>query len=130
MPWYAASVIEYVELIDEPQEEYSVWENVYLFHADDADAAQALAEKHGHESSAGASEGMTFNGKPARLVFGGVRKLISCAPNPFPFKPGASPEVETIENGVEATYSSFLVSSKADLDALVRGEPVRVLYEE
>ncbi|HYO72747.1 MAG TPA: hypothetical protein VEU33_42395, partial [Archangium sp.] len=107
MRWYAASVVAYVELMDGTQEEYRVWENVYLFRAEDADEARALAEKHGREACAGASDGLTLDDKPARLVFGGVRKLLSCAPNPFPFKPGASPEVETIENGVEATYSSF-----------------------
>ncbi|WP_164018171.1 hypothetical protein [Pyxidicoccus trucidator] len=130
MPWYAASVIQYVELINEPQEEYSVWENVYLFHAVDLASAKTMAETHGREASAASSDGFTVDAKPARLVFGGVRKLLSCAPSPFPFRPGGSSDVEEITSGVEATYSSFTVASKTDLDALINGAPVRVLYEE
>jgi hypothetical protein len=54
-------------------------------------------------------------------------KLITCARDPR--APGPS-EVEELENGVEATYSSMVVSSKADLEALIRGDPVNVRYEE
>jgi hypothetical protein len=72
-------------------------------------------------------ESLTINGRPARLVFGGVRKLISCAAAPE--SPGPS-TAETIEDGVEATYSFLVVSSRRELDALIKGEPVQVLYEE
>ncbi|MFP2926664.1 DUF4288 domain-containing protein [Pyxidicoccus sp. 3LG] len=128
MPWYAASVIQYFEFIHEPQQDYTVWENIYLFNASTPEDALTLAQQHGRAASGSQSEGLRVDGKPARLVFGGVRKVIACAPNPF--SSASEPEVETMENGVEATYMSFTVSSKADLDALVRGDAVTLRYEE
>jgi hypothetical protein len=126
MPWYAAHVVLYHEFREGPQEEYPVMENVYLVHAGTEDEAFAKAEKRGR-SDCVEDESLTVNGRPARLVFGGVRKLISCAAAPE--SPGPS-TVETIEDGVEATYSFLVVSSRKELDALIKGEPVQVLYEE
>jgi hypothetical protein len=126
MPWYAAHVVLYYELREGPQEEFSVMENVYLIHAGTDDEAFARAEKRGR-SDCVEDESLTVNGRSARLVFGGVRKLISCAASPE--KPGPS-TVETLEDGVEATYSFLVVSSRQELDSLIKGEPVNVLYEE
>jgi hypothetical protein len=126
MPWYAAHVVLYFELREEPQEGYSVMENVYLVQAATDDEASARAEKRGRAACV-EDESLTVNGKPARLVFGGVRKLIACAVNPERSGPA---EVETLEDGVEATYSFLVVSNRQELDALIKGEPVRILYEE
>jgi hypothetical protein len=127
MIWYAASVILYTELKDEPQQEYPIWENVYLFRTQTPDEALVLAEQRAKLDCEASEEGFAFNDKPARLVYGGIRKLITCEPGPS--RPGPS-EAETLENGVEATYSSMVVSSREDLEALIRGEPVKVLYAE
>lgn len=126
MPWYAAHVVLYHEYREGPQEEFPVMENVYLIHAATDDDASARAEHRGRSDCVD-DESLTINGRPARLVFGGVRKLISCATAPE--KPGPS-TVETLEDGVEATYSFMVVSSRQELDALINGEPVPVLYEE
>jgi uncharacterized protein DUF4288 len=126
MPWYAAHVVLYHEFREGSQEEYPVMENVYLVHAANEDEALAKAEKRGR-SACVEDESLTVDGRPARLVFGGVRKLISCASAPE--SPGPS-TAEVIEDGVEATYSFLVVSSRKELDALIKGEPVQVLYEE
>jgi hypothetical protein len=126
MSWYAAHVVLYFELREEPQEEYSIMENVYLIQAGTDDEAFARAEKRGR-SECVEDESLRVKDKPARLVFGGVRKLIACAANPE--KPGSS-TVEALEDGVEATYSFLVVSNRQELEAFITGEPVRVLYEE
>jgi hypothetical protein len=126
MPWYAAHVVLYHEFREGPQEEYPVMENVYLVHAPTEDEAFAKAEMHGR-SACVEDESLTIDGRPAWLVFGGVRKLISCASASG--SPGPS-EAETLEDGVEATYSFLRVSSRQELDALIKGDPVQVLYEE
>lgn len=126
MPWYAAHVVLYHELREGPQEEYPVMENVYLVHAVNEDEAFAKAERRGH-SACVEDESLTVEGRPARLVFGGVRKLISCA---TPTESSGPSTAEAIEDGVEATYSFLRVSSRKELDDLIKGEPVQVLYEE
>ncbi len=126
MPWYAAHVVLYYEFRDGPQVEYPVMENIYLIHAGTDDEAFAKAEKRGR-SDCTEDESLSVKGRPARLVFGGVRKLISCIADPETLAP--SP-VETIEDGAEATYSFLVVSSRQNLDALIKGDPVNVLYEE
>lgn len=122
--WYSASVILVFKLKRRKQANLPVWENVYLIKADSVAAARKRAEALGRAEAS--QEGLELNGKPARLVFGGVRKVISCAADPA--LPGDS-TVTSIHDGVEATFSSFLVK-KADLKKLIRGDAVKVLYEE
>ncbi|KFA92508.1 DUF4288 domain-containing protein [Archangium violaceum] len=119
MSWYAAHVVLYHEFREGPQEEFSVMENVYLIHAATDEEAFARAEKRGRSDCVEDDESLTVDGRPSRLVFGGVRKLISCAT-----------DTETLEDGVEATYSFLVVSGRQQLDSLIKGEPVPVLYEE
>ena len=126
MAWFAASVVMYFRLKDEPQDEFYLWENVYLVDADDGAQARAKAEVLGRLEEGDSSGSLTINGKPAESVFGGIRKIISCSP------PLLSPSVDSLslEDGMEATYSAFTVGSREDLEAFIRGESVRVVYEE
>jgi hypothetical protein len=125
MGWYAASVVMYFQLKDEPQDEFYIWENVYLIDALDGAQARQKAESLG-KLEEGDDDSMTLNGKPVRMVFGGVRKLLTCAPSLL----SRRGDNEQVEDGMEATYSAFTVSSREKLDAFIRGEPVEVLYEE
>jgi hypothetical protein len=125
MGWYAASVVMYFQLKEEPQNEFYIWENVYLIDAPDGVQARRKAESLG-KLEEGDDDTMRLNGKPVRMVFGGVRKLLTCAPSLL----GHSADNEKIEDGMEATYSAFTVSSREDLDAFIRGESVQVIYEE
>lgn len=126
MAWFAASVVMYFRLKDEPQAEFHVWENVYLVDAPDAAQARAKAEALGKLEEGDDSGSLKFNGKPAEQVFGGVRKVLTCAPSLL----SDSVDNAKLEDGMEATYSAFTVSNRQDLDAFIRGEPVRVVYEE
>ncbi|CAM3526387.1 DUF4288 domain-containing protein [Corallococcus soli] len=123
--WYAASVVLFFRRTTGRQRTFPVWENVYLIEASNDEEARQRAEALGRAEAG--QEGLKLNGKPAELVFGGVRKVVSCAANPA--VPGKS-TVAKLYDGIEATYSTFVVQSRKDLEKLIQGEPVSVLYEE
>ena len=123
--WYAASVIMYVRLKSGRQRTFPVDENVFLVSARSFEDARERAEELGR--AAEGQEGLRWNGRPAEMVFGGVRKVVSCAADPA--VPGES-EVIKLYDGVEATYSSFLVKGRSELEALIQGKPAAVLYED
>src|SRR5690348_2794948 len=106
MPWFAASVVMYFRLKDEQQDAFSVWENVYLIDAPNAAQARAKAEALGRMEEGDEDGSLMLDGKPAEQVFGGVRKVIT----PSPPLLSTSVDTEKLEDGMEATYSSFTVS--------------------
>jgi hypothetical protein len=126
MRWYAASVVMYFQLQNEPQSEFYIWENVYLVEAPDAASARVKAEALGRLEEGDDDGTLTWNGKPARQVYGGIRKLLSCAPS----LTGRSADNSRLEDGMEATFSAFTVEGREQLDAFIRGAPVKVIYEE
>lgn len=125
MGWYAASVVMYFELKDEPQDEFYIWENVYLIEAPNGAEARRKAEYFG-KLEEGNDDSLRWNDKPARQVFGGIRKILTCAAAIG----GTTADNDKIEDGVEATFNAFTVSSREKLEAFIRGEPVEVIYEE
>jgi hypothetical protein len=68
---------------------------------------------------------LTLNGQPARDCFVGVRKLITVM-NPFPDEP----DRRRPYHGTEVTYARYTVKSESDIDKLVHGESVSLIYEE
>ena len=125
--WYAASVVMFFRLKSGRQKKFSAWENVYLIASNSPEEAMVRAEELGQGSASTSDEGVTWGGKPADIVFGGVRKLLTCAADPAS---GEMSPVTKLHDGVEATYSTFTVKSRAELDALIRGDAVSVLYDE
>lgn len=123
--WYAVSVVLFFRLKRGRQRSFPVWENVYLIKASSADEARQRAEELGRAEAT--SDGLELDGKPAELVYGGVRKVVTCAADPA--APGES-TVAKLYDGVEATYSTFVVKSRADLEMLIKGQPVAVVYQE
>lgn len=127
MTWYAVSAILYYQ-VEGPAsgDPLTVLENVYLFEAEDDEAARTRGEARA-KADASASGDWQVEGKPATLRYGGIRKVVSCAPNPD--RPGPS-EVATIHDGVEATYSRYRVANVEDALSLGKGDSVTVAYEE
>ncbi len=123
--WYAASVVLFFRRKAGRQRSFPVWENVYLIKAGSHDEARQRAEALGRANAG--QDGIELNGKPVELVYGGVRKVVTCAANPA--LPGES-TVTKFHDGVEATYSSFVVKSKADLEKLINGKQVEIQYDE
>jgi uncharacterized protein DUF4288 len=120
MTWYAAHLIEYFKLIDAPQDRYPVFENVVLIKADSRDEAFEKAEKIGKRDydDGDSDSGTTIDGQPARVVFGGVRVIVECRDSEK--RPG---------HGTEVTYSEFEVKGENNLQKLIQGDTVRVVYE-
>jgi len=128
MQWYAASVVVYTEVIDEPsQNTFLVHENVYLVQAVDDDDAWSKAEELGRQNAV-PDQSLRMDGRPARDVFGGVRKVIEMAPNVWTGKNRS--KVTELEHGVEATYNVFVVEGRERLTALIGGESVELSYRE
>ncbi|WNG62252.1 DUF4288 domain-containing protein [Archangium gephyra] len=126
MAWFAASVVMYFQLEDEPQDEFYIWENVYLIDAPDGAEARRKAEYFGKLEEGDDDGTLTLDGRPAKQIYGGIRKLLTCAPS----LTSGTQDNETIEDGTEATFSAFTVSSRKELEAFIRGESVQVTYEE
>jgi hypothetical protein len=92
-----------------------------LTEAESPEKALEKTEKRAREDAEVCSDGLTLNGKPAAMVFVGIRKLI---------------EVRTIgdiedkpADGSEVTYSELVLDSEDDLRKLVAGESVRLCYQ-
>lgn len=119
MNWYSAHIVMAVRFKDALSTPIPVWENVVLFLADSEDEVWNMAADAGHDASGDADGSMIWDERPARFEFVGVRKVCLVI--------GA--DERAIPNGVEITYSQFVVSDPSALELLVKGESVNLLYE-
>jgi hypothetical protein len=118
MQWFAAHAIFYFRFKDGVQDSYHVWENIYLVEAGTFDEAQekarAIALTHGGDDNGT----LHFSGRPAELVFKGVRKVVTCVD-----------ESERPTDRTELTYSDFEVGDLKALEALANDRTVMVEYK-
>lgn len=121
MSWYAASAIMYIQFKDGEQTTYPVWENIFLLEAETTSQAQAKALCRAQEDEGDSQGTLTWEGRPAQWVFGGIRKLLTVQ-HPF----GSADAFD----GAEVTYSEFIVPNDEALQKLIAGEAVAILYEE
>ncbi|MEA5076299.1 MAG: DUF4288 domain-containing protein [Coriobacteriia bacterium] len=121
MEWYAAHAIMYLEYTDGlPQNEYTVWENVFLVEAEDeAKALDKSAILAGSDQDINGEHGTIEQGRPGRWLFAGIRKLVRCIDSPS--RP---------DDGSEITYSTYLVGSAGAARALAAGETLTLEYLE
>jgi len=118
--WFAAHIILCVKYTEHRQNSIPLWENVVLIAAESEEEAFAKAECYGRKKETKGEEAtFTWAGKPARWVFGGVRKLTTCD----------DPE-ERPDDGTEITYTQMKVRSPVELKKLLDGEDVGVRYIE
>src|SRR5881628_111579 len=103
--WYAAHVVLMFEFQDGVQDSFRIWENVYLIDAQTVDDAFAAA-KASAALAEEASEGLTEEERPVRLVFKGVRKMMKCEVD----------ESGQIYSGGEATFQQMTFNSAAEID--------------
>lgn len=114
---YCAHVIMYVRFKDGNQNCYPIWENIYLVLADSFDEAEILAKKMGEDASGDSNGTFYWSNREAEWVFGGVRKIISCANS-------------DLVSGIELTYSEYEITTEDQLKKLVAGKEVDVKYVE
>jgi len=117
--WYVAHIIMYTKLKTDKQTEFPVMENLFLIKAESDDEAYDKAEKIGKECETDFDGTYTYDEIPASILFGGVRKLISC------FKSECRPD-----DGEELTYSRYMVNNEEELKQLINGDSVKIEYIE
>ena len=117
--WYSAHIVMFVELANNRQDRFPVWENIVLIEADTEDQAFEKAERCGRRGEGDDGGNFRWGNQPARWVFAGVRKLTECAL--VADRPG---------DGTEVSYSELEVDSRAAIDQFVTGDPVNVCYND
>jgi hypothetical protein len=122
MNWYAASVVILFEYEDGDQNDFPVWENIYLIEAADDQTAMDKAVQYGKKDEGNDNGSLMVNGRKARRVFKGIRKLVSVV------NLNANDDVPS--DGAEITFSDFLLKSESDLNSLVDGDYVDLRYVE
>lgn len=117
MNWYAAHNVMIVQFKDGIQNKYPFWENIVLIQANSDSEAFAKAEQRAKEDEGDSCGTFTWDGRPARWCFAGVRKLVDCME-----------ATEPPTNGTEVTYLEMEVDNAGALSKLMNGEPVMVKY--
>lgn len=124
-PYYIAHVIIWVRYKDGNQDDYPVWENVYLIKADTNEEAWEKAEKEGR-SYPSSNDDLTFDDRPAEWIYGGVRKVIHSISGD-----SINVQIDLMHEDVaELTWNEFTLPDKESLDKLIAGKPVSIRYDE
>lgn len=125
MTWFAAHIIEAIEVKEGTQDVYPVYENVILIEAENADIAFEKATALGKKAAV--DDQMEWNERPALSVFKGIRKLITID---NPFEADIDQRNDPPIHGTEITYSYFELKSPEDIKKLTEGKEVQVEYLE
>ncbi|MFH0134222.1 hypothetical protein ACGLHS_28705 [Variovorax sp. VaC1] len=122
--WYAAHAIFYFEMIDSAQDSYLLHENVYIVSAPSDVDARVMAERVARSNEDLSGDGhLEVNERKAKYVFAGIRKVVSAQMIP-------GPDDAPLSTGREITYSILEVNNIDEINSLVAGEMVDVLYRE
>jgi Ni2+-binding GTPase involved in maturation of urease and hydrogenase len=124
MTWYVASVIMSVKKKHENQKNIPVYENFILIEADNQNIARDKATSIA-KNEADINCDLWLNERPAKMVFEGIRKLITIS-NPVDVVLNSSPPI----TGTELTYSEYLIKTKGQLKNLIKGKAVNIKYIE
>jgi hypothetical protein len=110
--WYAAHTIMRYRYLDTQTDSLVGYENILIISAQNPADAIARARIAGREDEV-LTPGHSLDGRPAHLVFAGVKKVVECC-----LTPGA-PDV--FSDGNEITYNDIVAASEADFLAFIRG---------
>jgi Domain of unknown function (DUF4288) len=121
MPWFAAHVVMHHQLTDGPQDRYTGYENVVLIEADTPEHAIERGAALGREDETDCSGTLTVDGRPARLVFDGVRKVVEVL---------HAPGCQQVAARDEITYSEFEVADADQLRRFAAGDAVPLVSIE
>jgi hypothetical protein len=126
--WYAVHFILVIEHIKRKKRgpRCIAYENVYLVQARSPAEARRKGERLGHGEVTN-DDTLQWNGSPARYVYGGIRKIISCSAH---FSRPGDGLVRVLRDGDEASYSMYVVPDSASLRRLIDGGAVNLRYEE
>jgi hypothetical protein len=116
MKWYVAHAIMLVRYKDGNQNNFPLWENMILLSGDESEDLFAKAAGIAQRDEGDSQGSYTCDDRPAEMVFAGIRKIIRC-------------RTDALEDGTELTYSQLEVKNKEDLQKLIDGKEVAVIYE-
>lgn len=119
MRWFVAHVVlrvDYKELI--PSSQVSCWENLYLIQANTSAEAHSKAVVLAQQATGDDSGTFRWEGKPARWVFAGIRKVVECCS-----------EASDLGDGTELTFYQLVFPTQNDLQAYLDGNSVSVLID-
>lgn len=119
MPWFSAHAVMYFQHTDGPQDRYVVWENVFVVESADPKQAFAKAENYARRDEGDDNGSLRVNDRPATMVFGGIRKLISVHHERVD---------DQLGDGDEVTYTEFELADRNALNLLIQGEDTAILY--
>jgi hypothetical protein len=126
MAWYVAHGILVQEPIDEPRDNFLVWENLYLIEAGESEDPWPIAESRAaldataDEADYNLEDGRpssTIDGRPARWRFVGVRKIVVVRHDS---------EDGILCPGDELSFNEFVTNSAEEVEAFARGEAVSI----
>jgi hypothetical protein len=121
MNWYIAHAIMYMKCLEGAQDSYDLYENILLVEAmsDEGALAKAIRISEQEEDDEEWTYGnWTWDSRPARWFFGGIRKLLLCDDS------GERPS-----DGTSLSYSWLTVPDEASLRKLIEDESVDVTYQ-
>jgi hypothetical protein len=122
--WYCAHIILWASYMDGNQDDYPIWERVYLVKALDSDEAWTNAEAKG-EKEAKVENILEINNRNIKWKYGGVRKVISTIEDSLiEIKLNNSIDI------LEITWNEFYVSDEENLKKLIEGKPVKITYAD
>jgi hypothetical protein len=119
--WYCVHALFYFEYRDGNQDDYLVWENMYLIQATSPDEAKAKGEFQAMKTEKESEDdSLKLNERPARFKFAAIRKVVECQ--------DLDEQTGRPTDGTEISYSEFMVSNKEDFSKLICASTATVDY--
>ncbi len=120
MAWFAVHQIEYFKYRQGKQDVFPVYENIYLFEAENSDEAREKAENFFKEVNFD-DKTLTLEDKPAKSINAGIRKIVEIT---------HWDEEGILKSKDEITWNEFNVFDEKDIEKILKGEYVNVEYLE
>jgi hypothetical protein len=117
--WFAAHVVMMTQLKEHKQDHFPVWENIVLIEAANEAEAFEKAEARGRADEGDDDGSYRYGRRPAKWVFGGVRKLTEC------IVASGRPE-----SGDEITYLELYFKTKQEVKRFVAGKSQSVIIAD
>ena len=117
MAWFAVHVVMRVAFAEGPPEPIAVWENCVLIEAENHDGARAAGARIGALEAGASRAKMTWQGRPARWEYVGVRKVQII-------------DADRFQDGLEISHMEYEVATESDLLNLASGVAVNLTYIE
>lgn len=118
MHWYVAHCVMLMRFRDGPQDAFTGYENMFLLRANSFEDANLAAEARARQDESWGDPSLESSGRPAVLVFAGVRKVVAVEGDPA-----------EITSGVEVSYNDVAFDDETAFQKFVNGDEVNVTIQ-